>query len=87
MNYQLSADYIESRIAVLRARDLLIEEFHAMQTPLAEILRGLLDQRVILLRTLTEIVGRLDSAAAETDCFNIYEARDLAKEALAALKQ
>ena len=32
---------------------------------------------------LREIYFRLDSASAEVDCFNVYEARDVARNAIA----
>ncbi len=36
-----------------------------------------------LLVALRIILRRLDSAAAEVDCFNVYESRDLARDAIA----
>jgi uncharacterized coiled-coil DUF342 family protein len=39
-------------------------------------------ERDELVAALREIATRLDSAAAEVDCFNVYESRDIARAAL-----
>jgi len=53
----------------------------------ATILVGPADKKLIaaapeLLAALREILVRLDSASAEVDCFNVYESRDLARNAI-----
>jgi hypothetical protein len=42
---------------------------------------------IMLVAALREIKTRLDSAAEEVDCFNVYESRDLAAAALAKWEQ
>jgi hypothetical protein len=58
-----------------RGRDWLAETEHE--------LRRCIVSRRELYDALRVIYRRLDSASAEVDCFNVYEARDVARDAIA----